>query len=354
MPDLSYLFVYGSLRPGAGTEWSKFLATASDFVGAGRVQGALYQLDGYPGMTVCLDEGAWVTGDVCRLHDSSATLLTLDAYEGCGPGDPVPHEFVRQAVTVLLDSGDTVEAWAYLYARETQSRERISSGDYLQRPMDGHAANSVRESYDRMAAEYARRIYDELQHKPLDRALLDRFAAAVRGHGEVCDMGCGPGHVARYLQDAGATVFGLDISPGMLEQARRLNPGIRFREGSMLALDLPDGSLAGIAAFYAIVNIPEESLPVVFREMQRVLEPAGLLLLAFHVGDEVLHEDEVWDQKISLDFFFFRPAEIRRYIEAAGFAIEDVIEREPYPDAEYQSRRAYIFARKTGALEGGL
>src|SRR6202162_4597955 len=101
-----------------------------------------------------------------------------------------------------------------------------------------NASESIRESYDRLAEEYARRIFNELQHKPLDRELLDRFAAAVRGRGEICDMGCGPGHAARYLRDAGATVFGLDLSPGMLEQARSLNPGVLFREGNMMALDL--------------------------------------------------------------------------------------------------------------------
>jgi ubiquinone/menaquinone biosynthesis C-methylase UbiE len=119
--------------------------------------------------------------------------------------------------------------------------------------------NSIRESYDRLAEEYTRRIADELQHKPLDRELLDRFANQTKGRGEVCDMGCGPGHVARYLRDAGASVFGLDLSPGMLEQARKMNPDIRFREGNMLALDIRDGALAGIAAFYAIVNIPKRS-----------------------------------------------------------------------------------------------
>ena len=120
-------------------------------------------------------------------------------------------------------------------------------------------------------------------------------------------MGCGPGHVARYLRDAGASVFGLDLSPGMLEQARKLNPDIPFREGNMLELDIRDGALAGIAAFYAIVNIPKRSLPAVFREMQRVLQPGGLLLLAFHTGNEVLHEDELWGQKISMDFLLFHP-----------------------------------------------
>jgi SAM-dependent methyltransferase len=130
---------------------------------------------------------------------------------------------------------------------------------------------AIRQSYDKIADEYARRIYHELEGKPFDREILSRFAKAVGGSREVCDMGCGPGHVARHLQSLGANVFGLDISPAMVEQARRLNPGIRFQVGDMLALDLPDCALAGIAAFYAIVNIPRESLAAVFREMFRVL-----------------------------------------------------------------------------------
>jgi len=206
--------------------------------------------------------------------------------------------------------------------------------------------NSIRDSYDRIAEEYTRRISDELQHKPLDRELLDRFAQQTNGRGEVCDMGCGPGHVARYLRDAGASVFGLDLSPGMVDQARKLNPDIPFREGNMLSLNLADGSLAGIAAFYAIVNIPRLSLPSVFREMHRVLRPEGLLLLAFHTGNEVLHEDELWGKKISMDFLLFPASEIKLTLEAAGFTIEEVIERGPYPEVEYQSQRAYIFARK--------
>ncbi len=99
-----------------------------------------------------------------------------------------------------------------------------------------------------------------------------------------------------------------------------------------MALDLQDETLAGISAFYAIVNIPKESLPLVFREMERVLQPGGLLLLAFHTGDEIVHEDELWGRPISMDFFFFQPLAIRRYIEAAGLVI------------------AYIFVRKPGSL----
>ena len=212
--------------------------------------------------------------------------------------------------------------------------------------MHNNLTNSIRENYNRLADEYARRIYTELDHKPLDRELLHRFAADVAGHGEVCDMGCGPGHIARYLRDAGASVIGLDLSPRMLDEARRLNPDISFHEGNMSSLDLPDDSLVGITAFYAIVNIPAESLLPVFHEMQRVLQPGGLLLLAFHSGDKPIHVEEMLGRPVSMDFFRFQPSVIQRDLETAGFVIEDVIERDPYPEVEYQTRRAYLFARK--------
>jgi ubiquinone/menaquinone biosynthesis C-methylase UbiE len=208
------------------------------------------------------------------------------------------------------------------------------------------SARSIRDSYDRIADEYALRIPGELLHKPFDRELLDRFAAETRA-GTVCDMGCGPGHIAAYLRDAAADVFGLDLSPKMLEQAQRLNPEIPFKQGDMLALDLQDESLAGIAAFYAIVNIPAASLPQVFAEMFRVLQPAGLLLLAFHVGDHILHEKELWGRPISMDFYLLQPDVIREQLAAVGFVVEQILQREPYaPDVEYQSQRAYVFARK--------
>jgi ubiquinone/menaquinone biosynthesis C-methylase UbiE len=216
--------------------------------------------------------------------------------------------------------------------------------------MDERTLHAIQKSYDGIADEYARHLHSELDNKPLDRELLTCLAAWVKGKGQICDMGCGPGHIARFLHDAGTNVFGLDLSSRMVEEARRLNPEISFRQGNMLALDLPDASLAGIAAFYAIVNLPRESLPQVFREMARVLKPDGLLLLAFHIGDETLQPNALWGRPVSMDFYFFPPPAIQPDLEAAGLVIEEVIEREPYaPEVEHQSRRAYIFARKPGA-----
>lgn len=213
-------------------------------------------------------------------------------------------------------------------------------------PVRDPKAGDVQASYDRVADEYVRRIYDELRHKPLDRQLLDRFADRVRSMGLACDMGCGPGQVARYLHQRGAQIFGIDLSPQMVERARSLNPGIAFMSGDMLALDTADGAWAGIAAFYSIIHIARADVVRALRELRRVLRPGGLLLLAFHIGDDVVHLDEWWGNQVCVDFFFFRSDEMAGYLTLAGFEIEEIVERDPYPEVEHQSRRAYVFARK--------
>src|SRR5881628_461864 len=111
------------------------------------------------------------------------------------------------------------------------------------------------ESYDRVAQRYAEQFFNELDRKPFDRELLNRYAERLHGRGKVCDLGCGPGHVARYLHSRGLDVFGVDISPRMVEVARGLNPTIPFAQADMLKLSLADSCLAGIAAFYSLIHL---------------------------------------------------------------------------------------------------
>jgi SAM-dependent methyltransferase len=207
--------------------------------------------------------------------------------------------------------------------------------------------SDVASGYDLAADEYARRIYDELQHKPLDCRLLDRFAESVRRDGIACDLGCGPGQIARYLHRRGIQVCGMDLSAGMVEQARQLNPGIEFNQGDMRALAVKDNTWAGIAAFYAIVHLAPHDLVQALREMLRALVPGGRLLLSFHIGEDTVQVEDLWDSGAALEFHFSRVETVTSYIRNARFEIEEIIEREPYaPEVEYQSRRAYIFAKK--------
>lgn len=206
----------------------------------------------------------------------------------------------------------------------------------------------AQESYDAVARQYTERFKGELAHKPLDRELLSRFAAEIDATDThpACDLGCGPGHIAGFLHGLGVPVVGIDLSPRMVEEARALNPDIEFRQGDMAALEVPDGSFSGIACFYSIIHIRREQVTAVLREIRRVLVPDGTLLLTFHIGDEIRHSDEFLGVPVDLDAVFFQPDEMRGYLETAGFNRIEIIERDPYPEVEVQTRRAYIFARK--------
>ena len=185
-------------------------------------------------------------------------------------------------------------------------------------------------SYDLVADEYVERIYGELDHKPIDRQLLDRFVERANVIGPACDMGCGPGHVARYIHDRGGHVIGIDLSPAMIEHARKLNPGIEFRQGDMRSLEIEDETFGGIVAFYSIIHIPRAEVVPALVELKRILRPGGLLLLAFHIGDHILHMDEWWGRQVSVDFVFFGTDEMKGFLESAGFLVGEVVERGPY------------------------
>lgn len=200
-------------------------------------------------------------------------------------------------------------------------------------------------SYDRVADQYADEFFRELERKPFDRELLDAFAESVRGRGEVCEIGCGPGQISRFLQDRGATMRGIDLSREMVNWAQRLNPDISFEQGNMLELNLPDSSLAAIVSFYAIIHIERDKVTRALQEMNRVLQPGGSLLISFHGGEGVLHRDDWYNKPISIDVTLFGTDEMSGYLESAGFEDVNIVEREPY-EFEYATTRVYASAKK--------
>ena len=197
--------------------------------------------------------------------------------------------------------------------------------------MEDAFLTSTRVSYDELAERYLDVFGSELAASPIDRALYDAFARLVLdgGGGPVADIGCGPGWLTVLLRELGLDAFGIDLSPRMIEVARRRYPGVRFDVGSMLALDLPDSSVRGLVAAYSIIHVPWERCPDVLAEFHRVLAPGGQVLLVFQVGDDRLHRDDVYGTPVDLVWYRQQPDELAALVSAAGFEVCAQVTRRP-------------------------
>ena len=118
--------------------------------------------------------------------------------------------------------------------------------------------------------------------------------------------------------------------------------------GSLLALDLEDGALGGIVAWYSIIHIPDERLPGVFADFHRVLAPGGYLQLAFQVGDDLDHWTEAGGHPVSLDFHRRQPERVAALLGEAGFVLRARMVREPDEDGDFpeDTPQGFLLARK--------
>jgi ubiquinone/menaquinone biosynthesis C-methylase UbiE len=146
-------------------------------------------------------------------------------------------------------------------------------------------AIGVRAAYDAVAPEYDRQLGDELDAKPLDRALLATVVELV-GTGTVADVGCGPGHVTRFVAERHRDVVGIDLSPRMIAVARERAPDLTFTVGSMLRLPAGDGAWSRVVSLYSIIHMTTEERAAASREFARVIARGGCLLVAFHVDSD--------------------------------------------------------------------
>jgi SAM-dependent methyltransferase len=183
----------------------------------------------------------------------------------------------------------------------------------------------TRTSYDTVAVSYADQIRDALAGKPYLEAILGLFADLVRvaGGGPVADVGCGPGHVTAHLHKLGVDAAGIDLSPGMIDVARRDHPHLRFEVGSMTDLDLADDSVAGLLAFWSLIHVPDNAIPTVFGHFRRALRPGGPLLLGFHVGDESrLKTQGYGGHPMNVYVHRRQPGQVSAWLRDAGFTVK--------------------------------
>nr|WP_283810045.1 class I SAM-dependent methyltransferase [Leifsonia sp. C5G2] len=176
--------------------------------------------------------------------------------------------------------------------------------------------------------------------------MLGVFAEQVAraGGGLVGDLGCGPGRITGHLAALGMDVVGIDLSPRMVDVARREHPALRFEVASMAALPFADGELAGALAWYSVIHTPEERQPELYSEFARVVRPGGALLLAFQAGQDIVHLTHAYGHDIDLRTRRQDPAAVLRRLDDAGFELLAEFVTQPVPPQK--SPQGYVLARR--------
>lgn len=132
-----------------------------------------------------------------------------------------------------------------------------------------------------------------------------------------------------HLAGLGVPAFGVDLSPKMVGPARRAYPKLRFTEGSMTALEMQDGRLGGILAWYSTHHTPPQGLPAVFAEFHRTLAPGGHLLWGDYVGNERLQPTQGYGRPVSYEAYLLPLETMAGLLAQAGGAVTARLEQEP-------------------------
>ncbi len=211
------------------------------------------------------------------------------------------------------------------------------------------SADEVRLAYDTIAADYAATFPGTEPEHALELAMVDDFAARLHAAGgtHVLDAGCGTGRMSRHLVDRGCSVVGLDLSPGMLEQARRAGPDLEVHEGSLLDLPFADGGFDGVLLWYSVIHLTDAELPAALAEAARVLRPGGLVLVASQKGAGSFDVGAVLRDRghdVSLLRYHRGPRDLMEALAAAGFERRARMIREPV--GREQHGQVVVLARR--------
>lgn len=125
-----HLFAYGTLRRGRPLS-PHLQSDSARFLGEGEIDGRLFDLGDYPAAIRDTKRFSKVRGELYELLEAERTLSLLDEIEGFDPKRPERSVFVRRRATVRLESGRSVEAWVYFYARSPIAAPEIADGDYI-------------------------------------------------------------------------------------------------------------------------------------------------------------------------------------------------------------------------------
>lgn len=299
-------------------------------------------------LTVLLLRGAQAPGELRtrteRLHGFAdrasveATLARLAA---------LPEPLVRE---LPLRPGQQDRRWVHLLGPVADAAPAAAAPaaavDREAVLAEGAPARDARvlAAYEASAQAYSDASRDDLAASPFDLWLLERVVDLADG--PIADLGCGPGHLAAFLADAGADVHGFDASPAMVACARANYDDLDFQVMRFDQFLRPRTAAAwgAVVAWYAFVHLAPSEITPLLATVAATLRPGGVLVLSLHLGDEPVSADHPGGAEVPVEVVLHDREEVLASVSAAGLVGVEWYERGPAP-GETPTNRLYVLAR---------
>lgn len=207
-------------------------------------------------------------------------------------------------------------------------------------------AETVTSVYDSVAPAYDALLPDLRAEQPVDRAMISAFGqeAAESGSHRVLDAGCGTGRMLAVLKEMGLHPVGVDLSPGMVEQARRRQPEAELRVADLGALPYADGAFGGVLAWYCLIHHEVLEMQDALAELARVTAPGGVLLTAFHLGSGSVETPHAYGTNRTVTKHLRGLEEIADLLSRTGWEMLAAVRREAVAEKHPQG---FLMARRT-------
>jgi ubiquinone/menaquinone biosynthesis C-methylase UbiE len=229
------------------------------------------------------------------------------------------------------------------YLREVNDslfwKEPMNTSDDIGRPLE----QTIR-TYDTIASDYCpkTRLEKYLRwEREYIRKMLDLIDSVEP---RVLDVGCGDGRHCRIIDQEGGQAVGIDLSEGMLAEARKLCPDIDFHQMNMLSLAFEDDAFDGLWSSGSIYHVPKSVVLSVLSEFERILRPEGVLAMSFKLGTGEGIEDNPGSYAGLPRYFAYYTLEGMTWLlEEAGFS---VVETSMYPEKIFGADNLQLWSRK--------
>lgn len=189
----------------------------------------------------------------------------------------------------------------------------------------------------RMFSEHVSEYVGRFMDLSLYSDTFEQFAAILPKNATALELGCGPGNVVKYLRSIrnDLDIMGIDLAPGMIEEAKKQNPGVRFELMDIRDIGQLNQRFNAVIAAFCLPYISYDDVPALFENIRDLTADDALVYVSFMQGEKERSGFEktsfTGDKEIYINYH--DKLETKHLLEKNGFVVTNLFTKD-YPEAD--------------------